>query len=328
MRDEVEILGERECWALGQEEMLQKAIDTTSLADGGLLNAGQTNRFIDMSLDTSVMLRDARVVRMHSAVMELDKIATGGRVSQLRSEGVAPAALSEAAFSKVTLTAVDIITPFEITMEALEDSIARGNLEEAVIRVMARQTGTDLEELAIQGDRTSSDSFLQGLDGWRVLAEDGHKVDLEGAPLDKNGLAAMYKALPNRYKRNHGDLRFYFAPEAVQDWHDTFSDRPGALGDQALTGAVAPPYMGVPVTAVPGIPTDLEGVDGFVGTDLSYGFLTPRGNLVFGIHRDIRIDKDRDILRGVNIYTITTRVAIEFEADDAVVLAVNVGKSA
>ncbi len=313
--------------ALGQEEMLHKAVDTTDLAGGGLLSTGQAERFIDMSLDQSVMLRDARVVRMRSAVMELDRIATSGRVSQLRSEGVAPASLSEPAFSKVTLTAVDIITPFEITMEALEDSIERGDLEETVIRVMARQTATDLEELAIQGDLSSPDSFLQGLDGWRVLAEDGHMVDLEGATLDKAGLASMYKALPNRYKRNHGGLRYYFAPAAVQDWHDTFTDRAGALGDQALTSAQAPPYMGVPVIPVPAIPTNLEGVGGYVGSDLTYGFLTPRENLVFGIHRDIRIDKDRDILRGVNIYTITTRVAVEFEADDAVVLAVNVGTS-
>ena len=150
-------------------------------------------------------------------------------------------------------------------------------------------------------------------------------MDFTGATLDKSGLAEMYRALPDKYKRNHGDLRFYFAPAAAQDWHDTFSDRASDLGDQALTSAQAPPYMGVPVTSVPNIPTDLDGVDGHSGTDLTYGFLTPRENLVFGIHRDIRIDKDRDILRGVNIYTITSRVAVEFEADDAVVVAVNVG---
>lgn len=310
---------------MGQTEMLQKAVDTTDLAAGGLLSTGQADRFVDMSLDQSVMLKDARVVTMRSAVMELDKIATTGRVSQLRSEGVAPESLSEAGFSKVTLTAVDIITPFEITMEALEDSIERGSLEETVIRVMARQTATDLEELAIEGDTASADPFLQGLDGWRKLAEDGNKVDLEGATLDKSGLAEMYRALPDKYKRNHDDLRFYFAPATVQDWHDTFSDRASDLGDTALTSAQAPPYMGVPVTAVPAIPTDLAGVDEHSGSDLTYGFLTPRENLVLGIHRDIRIDKDRDILRGVNIYTITTRVAVEFEADDAVVVAVNVG---
>jgi len=308
--------------------MLQKAVDTTELADGGLLATGQADSFVDMSLDQSVMLKDARVVRMRSAVMELDRIATSGRVSQLRTEGVAPDALSVPAFSKVILTAVDIITPFEITMEALEDSIAQGTLEDTVIRVMARQTATDLEELAIQGDTASEDTFLQGLDGWRKLAEGGNVVDLEGATLDKTGLAAMYRALPNKYKRNHGDLRFYFAPEAVQDWHDSFSERTGELGDNALTSAQAPPYMGVPLTSVPSIPIDQDGVNEYEGTDLTYGFLTPRENLVFGIHRDIRIDKDRDILRGMNIYTITSRVAVEFEQDDAVVVAVNVAQGA
>jgi HK97 family phage major capsid protein len=305
--------------------MLQKAIDTSDLAGGGLLGTEQANRFVDLSLDQSVMLKDARVVRMRSAVMELDKIATGGRVSQLKSEGVAPESLSEPAFSKISMTAVEIITPFEITMEALEDSIERGDLEETVISVMARQTATDLEELAIQGDTGSSDDYLKGLDGWRVLADDGNVVDLEGATLDKTGLSDMYKALPDGYKRNHADLRYYFAPAAVQDWHDTFADRGTSAGDDALVSGAVPPYMGVPVVSVPNIPTDVEGILGYEsGPNLTYGLLTPRQNLIFGVHRDVRIDKDKDILRGVNIYTITTRVAVELEEDNAIVVAVNV----
>jgi len=310
---------------LGQQEMLQKAVDTTDLASGGLLSTGQADRFVDMSMDQSVMLKDARVVRMRSAVMELDKIATTGRVSQLKSEGVAPETLAEASFSKVMLTAVDIITPFEITTEALEDSIERGDLEETVVRVMARQTASDLEELAILGDTDSVDTFLRGLDGWRVLADDGHVVDFVGATLDKDGLSAMYRALPDRYKRNHGGLRYYFAPAAVQDWHDTFADRGTPGGDQALVSSAAPPYMGVPVASVPSIPVDLDGVGGYGGSNLSFGILTPRENLVFGVHRQVRIEKDKDILRGVNIYTITTRVAVALEETDAVVVAVNVG---
>jgi len=305
------------------EEMLQKAIDTTDLAAGGLLGPEQAAKFTDLVVDQSVMLKEARVVRMRSAVTEIDRIATTGRVSQLKSEGIAPDALSEPAFSKVTLTAVDIITPFELTFEALEDNVAGGNLEDTVIRVMAKQTATDLEELAIQGDKESADAFLAGMDGWRVLAEGGHVVDLEGATLDKDALSGMFRALPDKYKRNYGDLRFYFAPALTQDWHDTFADRGTSIGDKALLGAQVPPYMGVPLVTVPTIPTDLG-----TGENQSYGFLTPRDNLIFGIHREIRIDKDKDVLRGVNIYAITTRVAVEFENDDAVVVAVNVGKTA
>jgi HK97 family phage major capsid protein len=308
--------------------MLQKAIDTTDLAAGGLLGPEQSQKFTDLVVDQSVMLKEARVVRMRSAVSEIDRIATAGRVSQLKSEGIAPDTLAEPAFSKVTLTAVDIITPFELTFEALEDNVAGGNLEDTVIRVMAKQTATDLEELAIQGDKQSQDTFLKGMDGWRKLATGGHVVDLQGDTLDKDALGAMFRALPDKYKRNYGDLRFYFAPALSQDWHDTFADRGTSIGDKALLGAQVPPYMGVPMVTVPAIPTNLAGILQHVGTNLSYGFLTPRDNLIFGIHREIRIDKDKDVLRGVNIYAITTRVAVEFENDDAVVVAVNAAKTA
>ena len=104
---------------MGTEELLQKATDTADLSGGGLLSTGQSERFIELVTDQSVMLREARVVKMRSPVVELDKIATTGRVSRLKSEGVAPAALSEPAFAKVTLTATDIITPFEITFVTL-----------------------------------------------------------------------------------------------------------------------------------------------------------------------------------------------------------------
>jgi len=59
--------------------------------------------------------------------------------------------------------------------------------------------------------------------------------------------------------------------------------------------AHVPPYMGVPLITVPAIPTNLAGILGHSGTNLSYGFLTPRDNLIFGIHREIRIDKDKDV---------------------------------
>jgi HK97 family phage major capsid protein len=312
---------------MGIDELLQKAVDTTELAAGGLLGTEQSRKFTDLVVDQSVMLREARVVRMRSAVAELDKIATTGRVSQLKREGIAPSTMSDPHFDKVILTAVDVITPFEITFEALEDSIAGGGLEDAVIRAMAKQTATDLEELAIHGDPECEDPFLTGLSGWRLLAESGHFIDLKGETLDKAGLSQMFRALPDKYKRNWGDLRFYTAPAVAQDWHDTFADRGTAAGDAALLGGQVPPYMGVPIVTVPAIPTDLDGIVGQSGSDMSYCFLTPRENLIFGIHREIRVDKDKDILRGVNIYAITTRVAVEFEEDDAVVLAVNVGKS-
>lgn len=310
-------------------ELLEKTVSTEDLAAGGLLNAQQTDRYIQMVVEQSAMLKEARVVRMRGPVMELDKIATTGRVSQLKAEGIAPETLAEPAFAKVNLASVEVITPFEITFEALEDSIEHGNLENTIIEAMSRQTATDLEELAVLGDTNSVDPYLAGLDGWRKQADAGQVVSADGATLDKSVLAKMYRALPNQYKRNHRDLRFYFGPAAIQDWNDSFSERPSALGDAALTSAGAPPYMGVPLVPVPVIPTNLAAIAPYAGQgQYSFGFLTLRDNLIFGVQRRVRIDRQRDVLRGVNIYVISTRLAVAFEEPEAVVVGVNVGLSA
>lgn len=53
--------------------------------------------------------------------------------------------------------------------------------------------------------------------------------------------------------------------------------------------------------------------------------LTHMNNFVVGIGRDIRIEKDRDIFKGVNQYAITAKVAVEYEELDAIVKVRNIG---
>lgn len=55
--------------------------------------------------------------------------------------------------------------------------------------------------------------------------------------------------------------------------------------------------------------------------------LTHMSNFIIGIGRDIRIEKDRDIYKGVNQYAITCKVAVQFEEVDAIVKAINIGRS-
>jgi hypothetical protein len=53
--------------------------------------------------------------------------------------------------------------------------------------------------------------------------------------------------------------------------------------------------------------------------------LTHQDNMIIGIGRDIRIEKDRDIFKRVNQYAITLKVAVEFEETTAIVLGKNFG---
>lgn len=54
--------------------------------------------------------------------------------------------------------------------------------------------------------------------------------------------------------------------------------------------------------------------------------LTQMNNFIVGIGRDIRIEKDRDIFKGVNQYAITLKVAVEFEEDTAISKIINIGQ--
>lgn len=53
--------------------------------------------------------------------------------------------------------------------------------------------------------------------------------------------------------------------------------------------------------------------------------LTHKNNLVVGLSRDVRIEKDRDIFRRVNQYAITMKVDVQCEETDAIAKAINVG---
>lgn len=55
--------------------------------------------------------------------------------------------------------------------------------------------------------------------------------------------------------------------------------------------------------------------------------LTHQQNFIVAIGRDIRIEKDRDIYKGVNQYAVTAKVAVAFEEATAIVKGRNVGTS-
>lgn len=55
--------------------------------------------------------------------------------------------------------------------------------------------------------------------------------------------------------------------------------------------------------------------------------LTHESNLIVAIGRDVRLEKDRDIFRGVNQYALTVKADCEFEEDSALVLGYNLNDS-
>jgi hypothetical protein len=311
---------------MDQTELLQKALETADLmAGGGELNPEQSDKFITYLQDLSVMTKDARVVPMKAKKREINKIGIGQRVSVPAVEGQDPAVRRKPTFSKITLDTVEIMTPFEITYDVFEDNIVGENLEDEIIRLFATQIAIDHEELYIMGDTASADTYLAQTDGWRKIAKaSGHVYDHKGGGVSTDVLGELLNCLPEKYQRDFADLRYYVSPKFEHNYKRILGQRPTPAGDKFLLSEAPAYYAGIPLTRVPVIPSNLAAnIGGTNFTDLSFVILTPRKNLVVGIHRSMSLERDKNIFSRVRQYAFTSRVDATYEEPDAVAIAEN-----
>lgn len=391
------------------EELVQKAVITTdALAAAGKLNPAQSETFIDYVVDETVLKNNARTVRFRNESLEIDKIGVGKRLALPKTEAKDVALRRGVTTSKIVLTPRELIVPFEIGDNFKEINIAGDDIEQHIISMMSRQTGNDIEELYINGDKLGhavleselkeggssskyiADSYLALQDGWLNLSRGAHVVDAAGANIGLSVFGKMMRAMPTKFRRNKAALRWFMSPDMAQLYMEKLATRATALGDSAAGGSGQNPF-GVPIVEVPlwdflapvtlhlvlngttpvslggyapvqdvvvapeglaGVATDayVEGVnytlDAAAGTVARIAvpgigdgdtvkvtfnanpqmILTHQSNMIVGIGRDIRIEKDRDIYAGVNQYAITAKVSVNFEELDAIVLGKNIGQ--
>lgn len=388
------------------EEILQKAVVTTdALAAAGKLNPAQSDKFIDYVVDETVLKNNARVIRFREESLEIDKINVGSRLAFPKTEAQDPGLRRGISTSKISLTPKGIIMPFEIGDEFREINIEGEGVEDTIIRLMARQLANDIEELYVGGDTVGpailegdykdggsstlyvQDDYLALLSGWERLADSGNLVDAASANVGLSIFGAMLRAMPTKFRRNRGNLRFLISPDLAQLYYEKIATRATALGDAAAGGAVHKPY-GVPLVEVPLMqfqppvvqhitlaasatvalrygpvssvvvlpealaqtPTakyiedtdysidytagSITNLDAGIGdgdiVKVTYAanpqlMLSHMQNLIIGIGRDIRIEKDRDIYKGVNQYAVTAKVAVNYEELTALVKGINLG---
>lgn len=229
---------------MGSKELLEKVVNTTQIGagSGGILNAKQANRFLDYVFDQSILMADARIVRMSEPTQDIDKVNVGTRIMRKATEGVDDGVNTDPTFTKISMTTVKIRLDWELTTEGLEDNIEGDSLEDHVARLMATQTGNDLEDLMIHGDTTSADALLKSLDGWRKLARaNATVVDATGDNLTRATFDKALRNLPNKYLQRRNLLKWYTSSSLVQDylWSLTLAPHTGATsGNEAGTGTI------------------------------------------------------------------------------------------
>lgn len=310
--------------------LLQKAdLAMTDLTSGGgALANEQSARFVRKVMEAPTMIREVRVVEMRTPSREINRIGLGSRILKPAVENTALAVgdRSKPAFDKITLTTKEVIAEVRIPYAVMEDAIERaslgnyresgspnlsGGVRDTVVDLIAERAAVDLEELAIRGDTASGDTYLALNDGWGKLVT-ANVVNLASAKISKKYLADALRAMPDRFKREMGRMRFYLPQNPVIDYRETITDRQTGLGDNQLQNGGPLWGMGVP----------LVGVDMMLAAT---GLLTDPRNLIFGIQRQVNMEFDKDIQTRQYIIVLTARVDFKIEETNAVVKLTNIG---
>lgn len=302
------------------QEVINKAeVTLGTLKTGGLMNPTQASTFIRMVQNAPTLLQDARVIPMDSDAQKIEKIGFGQRILRPGVEGKAVPASDRVAptTSTVELNAKEVIAEVNITYDTLENNIEGDALQNTIMQMLAERAAVDIEELILNGDTKSEDTYLAQLDGIRKQAT-SHIVDVAGEPLTRQVFKQGYKAVPPKYLRVPQEFRFYSSPGQEVEWKDKVADRQTNLGDAAVQGGLSSAF-GVPVKGIANMqPYDAD------GTDVSDILLTHPKNIILGFSRNIRIEVDKDIRNRKFIIVLTAKLDSKFEEEDAVAKIIKV----
>jgi hypothetical protein len=248
------------------------AITTDAIAASGKLNPQQANKFIDYVFDETMLKNNARTIKFNPEQLDIDKIGVGRRVAMPATEAVAPTHRRGVTTSKISLNPKEIIVPFEISDRFKEVNIEGENVEDHIIRMMAKSLGNNLEELYLLGDllgmadyedniyspgSTTSvikDNYLAMFDGWMRKADGGNTVDIGGAAVGAGVFALAKRKMPTKFRKVIKDLRFFMSADLAQLYAEKLSTRATKLGDDALNMDAPPPVYGIPIVPVPLMP--------------------------------------------------------------------------
>jgi hypothetical protein len=287
---------------------------------GGILKPAQAQAFLEMVTKQSTLLKQVTAVPMKAPKQEIPFIGFRDRILRPRQEGtlLTQAQRSKPSFSVVELDAKAFIGEVHLSDEQLEDNLEGDNLRQTVLRLIAQRVATDMEEIAINGDTQSADPTLATLDGILVQAR-SHVVDAAGATIDSNLLHDLMRVMPQEYRRNKTEMRFYTGSDAELRYRRSLAERLTNVGDRFLEGNTPITFSGVPLEEVP-----LFAENTGVTNNLTNILFTHPKNIHLGIWRDVKIEWARDIRQQVLQIVVSLRFDVKFADENGVSKAIRV----
>lgn len=300
-------------------QLIKDAISTdtiTGAGKGGHLNPEQAKKFIDYMTDNTEFLKDTRLERMNAPEKQLDFLLIGSRLIRKATEATAPSELAGAEISRKELRSVKVRLSADITSEFLEDNIEGESAADHIARDLAQQFGNDLADLMLNGDTAATgtdSSFLTIGDGiikQAKVSTSTHKFSVKNKT-DYKGVIfpGMLKEMPNKFKRDRSNLRFYCSSAVADAYILSIADRLTSLGDRILVSGDLVRFLDIRLFPVEYMPDDVI-------------ILTHRLNLVSGVQRDMKVYSQFNQRKDLTEYTMYMRLDPgKIVWDDALVIA-------
>jgi len=286
-----------------------------NVAAGGQLQPQDADKFISEVRDQNDFFGSvAEVVTVTGSKKNIDTIGLDSRVARKATEGVAPSATVGANFSRRVLTPIEMILPYDVTYDFLEENIEGSSADALLQGVFAKQFSNDMLDLGCNGDEADADAFVSINDGWiTTMKGDANTNALAvtaGQETNYKGeiFPGLIKTLPSKFRSNPADLVLLVSPDVEIDYRESLAARATALGDQMLQERRAARYTGIDVVAVPFWPD-------------TFFALTPKKNLKVGISRAMAFETQRQPRNRVVEYTISAKADFEYAISSAIAYA-------
>jgi HK97 family phage major capsid protein len=303
-------------------EIIQKADLAVAdlVSSGGYLQPAQAQKFIQLLIDESTIMKYATVTPMKAPKQLIEGIGFGSRVLRAGTEAVALPVndRTKPDLTKKELNAQLFRAECRLSYESLEDNIEKGDLKNTIMALLGKAIARDMDEVIINGDINSADLFLKQLNGILKQATTNPFNGLD-AVLSATILKGIVKAMPARYLADKKRLAFFTSVDAESDYADSLAGRATALGDQNFQDDVVAKYRGIPVVPCSLFPENI-GTSSHC-TDVIF---TDPKNINVGIWRQIMLETDKDISAGQLIIVATLRFDVKFVEEPGVVKGYNV----
>lgn len=291
------------------------------------LSIEQVRQFIELMQAEQVMLGDVRTVtsaasKWQESIIDFSSRIARGGIEGVRLDDTTPGQeRAKPDTGIVEISTVLLRAEIPVSDEVFEDNVAGSGLVQVLERTIADRFGYDIEELLVNGDTGSLDTYLGLLDGWLLQAkDDGNAVDGSSYGQDYQEIfRVMLNRLPDRFKRGlETSYRYYIPKRTEEKYRDILASRGTALGDIMLTGKNELRYQGILIKGVPSFAIASG------APDTSSILLTASQNLYAGFHRHMKFETWRDPREGATSFIVTARVDAKVAVPTATVTSYDV----